>query len=201
MIWSLSTSIRWMPVFLLGITTLGCGNPQAPNYPGADIEPMAVGNTWEYQSVEIDGSKSTLKRVITSATSIDGEVQFHYTIYTPRHNPLLPNAGYDQLVRKDAIYIVFPNERPTKIVPLNPKAGETWENKLENATDKYKVESIDESVTTPAGKFKCVVVLNEMEDRKGKHFVRFYFARGVGLVRTIYDDGVEELLVKYKVVK
>tara|TARA_R110002111_G_scaffold247140_5_gene310236 strand:+ start:48834 stop:49934 length:1101 start_codon:yes stop_codon:yes gene_type:complete len=156
---------------------------------------MKVGNSWLYRVTEPDGTVRRVLRTISETKMVEGEVVFHYSVIDPddQHD----FGGYDQLIRDGAIYVSFDYEQVLmKIVPLSPKLGESWESKATKYKDTYKIVSLDETVETPAGTFNCVAVLNEITDQKGTHKATFYFAPGVGVVRTAYDDGTDERLLK-----
>lgn len=173
------------------------GNRDTKDTSQGAIEPMAVGNAWVYQVSDGNGSSWQIRRTITATRDLDGETAYHYSVVDLTDGSEF--EGYDQVLRKDGIYSVFAFDGVLrKQVPLRPKIGDLWKFPLGGVTETYTVTSTDEPVTTPAGTFKCTVVVNEVTDEKGPHKATFYFARGVGLVRTHYDDGGDEQLIEYK---
>lgn len=160
---------------------------------------MKVGNSWLYRVTESNGTVRRVLRTISETKRVEGEVVYHYTVIDP--DDQYDFGGYDQLYREGAVYFAF-EHAPIfqKILPAAPKMGESWESKGLKYKDTYKIVSLDKTVETPAGTFKCVAVLNESVDRKGTNQVTFYFAPGVGVVRTSYDDGTDELLLKANIV-
>jgi uncharacterized protein YgiM (DUF1202 family) len=77
-------------------------------------------------------------------------------------------------------------------IQSNPKVGETWEINID-ATDvqfkyTYTVESVNETVTVPAGTFKNVIEIKKIDSLGNTDY--FYFAPGIGLILT--NDGTKD---------
>lgn len=66
-----------------------------------------------------------------------------------------------------------------------------------NVTDEWKVEAVDEVVSVPAGRFKCIRVKKTGTSSEANK--TWWFARGIGKVKE--EGGQREELVMYAVVK
>jgi hypothetical protein len=129
-------------------------------------------------------------------------------------------AGVDYV--GDDELLLLGRDEPTRVLPLEPEVGQSWDQHHsmfatpEGGGGKMgwsaRVESLA-SLRVPAGTFRDVVVIhstytNESEYEHGpatRVFYEDYYARGVGLVRSVTRDTeggservVEQVLLEYR---
>lgn len=162
------------------------------------IEPMNVGNTWHYKVTDPGGSVRAIYRTITKKTIIKGNVTiYRYTVTDSNSGDVV--GGYDQYVRNGDVFISYDHlDYDEKIIPRLPIFGEAWVYEFSGGRSLYTVVSLDEVVDTSAGSFRCIKIDNETslipyETEK----MELYFSKDVGLVRTVYSDGSEDILLDF----
>ena len=167
----------------------------------SSFEPMAVGNTWLYQVTQSDGQVSQLRRTITKVQVINGVEHYYYAVVDPEYGDVV--GSYQQYVVNGALFVSYPNI-PTseKLISNSPSVGDTWSYNVGGESSVFTITSTDTVFETPAGSFVCAIVVNEIKD--GSELVEkitFFFAKGVGVVRELYHDGSENILLSYSFVE
>jgi hypothetical protein len=81
-------------------------------------------------------------------------------------------------------------------MPEHPRRGDGWRTAYQPGVveDQASVASVDDDVTTPAGKYDDLVVLDTSSPLTPGVAMRSFYARGVGLVEAVATEGPISLL-------
>ena len=188
-----------------------------PADPDKSIIPLALGNTWTYQSEEIqaDGTKKLLedgdpgegiKAVFVNEQGasyyLSGEEFGLWSNSTPRGNEdaiieINEETLKLELIDKPTVYYQYPVKKGTKYDLF-------FGQKLDEAFSTMTVAELDVKITVPAGTFSCIKY--EMREKStGMLETVDYVSPGIGLIRNeYYEEGKVaggSVLAKYKIHK
>ena len=156
--------------------------------------PVKVGDTWTYkiagqdQKIQIKISKHEKVGDVTCAVlevSVGGNVVATEYV-SPQADGVYRLKGMNQDVTP-----------PLRFLKLPPKKGDTWkiDSKVGPLQVKGDCSTEEGDVTVPAGKYKAMVVKNDLELGGMKVTTTYYFAKDVGMVKQIADiNGVNIVL-------
>jgi len=170
-----------------------------------ELVPLKIGNTWDYEYTDYDGSDQMKVNVTTTVVSdIQYQGERHFLMQHTEHatgESKIPQVYH--INKADAYYMILleDNEEPETVKFNYPTF--TGDIIHEDEYYKYYVEKVDHIYTTPAGMFKCIKYVY-IWYLNGNEFGRFinYFAPGIGKVATeIYGtttlSGIHNLEKKY----
>jgi hypothetical protein len=164
--------------------------------PAADYFPLRVGDSWTYRNIS-DESQYTLK-VLAEEPQTDGATRYQVELHAgviilklfskTKEWVLLHAERYPEHEGMEAKY-----EPPRNYLPNPPKPGFTWTWKgrdytQSEVTEKGEVNGF-ETVTVPAGNFRAMKVVNEVSSGSAVMRKTYWYADGVGLVKTTTTGG------------
>jgi hypothetical protein len=171
------------PVMLLSLSL-----PSAPDTEPKPFHPTAVGTKWVYQNDDREQTvvletveKQGTRTVVTLVEHLKGDETHPYETMAIAGNGLF---------RVDVIGLK--GKQPMCLLQLPPKAGDKWEIPLaDKPLGPMTVSTIAlEEVTVPAGTYKAWRVEANFP---GKPIGTCWFAPGVGLVKSTWSGGKQEL--------
>ncbi len=147
---------------------------------GGYILPAAVGNYWIYQTT-ITTTDTTYARQdtlrVAGTETRNGSLWYDFRYGT--------NTNATFLFRNiESGLKIYANNTESLLYPYPAAKDATSQANIGNGWVAVKVTSINESVTTPVGTFKCYCYsYNEGSDKTYKD----YMAQGVGYIRRVYQ--------------
>ncbi|MDP9003866.1 MAG: hypothetical protein M3N12_03645 [Verrucomicrobiota bacterium] len=168
----------------------------APLASVADFFPLRVGDSWKYRNTSGD-AEYTLN-ILSEEPQADGStrctmekmagVRILYSFSKPPGWVLLHSEGYPEHEGLEARY-----EPAKQYLPNPAKVGFQWTSSSKDpaqteVTEKSKVVGF-ENVTVPAGKFRAIKVVSEVTGGVAHMTKSYWYADGVGLVKTTTDGG------------
>ncbi|MBN1293192.1 MAG: hypothetical protein JXB48_15245 [Candidatus Latescibacteria bacterium] len=195
-----------------------------------DYYPLNIGNYWVSGSVPINESDFQ-QRIETQTVEKNEKVNGNECSKIDSKKSEAGEAYWSHWIGKDEggniVEYAFGTEKwiltdwkpPHIIIPKDISQGKTWENRVEGYTDvypdsvfyavhSYQVESIDETVTVPAGTFEnCLKIRGIIRNYEGETdtILVIYYAKGIGRIKKIIErpdgDDFKSELIEYKIVK
>jgi hypothetical protein len=172
---------------------MGIGVPRAR---AADYFPLQEGNQWTYSPSY--GDKGNRIDTIVGSEVVNDTLTYIWN----RQEAPDDNYNEKRWIAKDnssvGFYKIWSNEGidpavtvnpPWSMIPLEPKVGDTWIQELTlgnlHVRSTFYVESIDDTVTVPAGTFtNCVRIreLNEITEGSSTEYEyeKHWYAPGIG---------------------
>jgi len=156
---------------------------------GTEYYPLQVGATWHYRFTQ----GKTVTRVVKHEKI--GEIQC--AVLETKHNDKVVFRNHVALT-KDGICLIGTDGKkavpPVLQLPAAPTKDFAWEvDSNEEGTihrGAYSVQSVDEPIEVPAGKYSTICVVGEnVESGKASGKAKIHFAKGVGPVRVEFDFG------------
>ena len=168
---------------------------QKPPQVTADYFPLRVGDSWTYRNSEAGGY--TLK-VLSEEPQEGGPARYLVEV---RSEVIIQNvfskAGDWVLLHSEN----YPEHEGLKAAYEPPRqylrnplvAGQKWEWSGKDPTqverhETYRVVGL-EDITVPAGKFRAMKVVSEISSGPGRMTKTYWYAEGVGLVKTTTEGG------------
>ncbi|NOU47077.1 MAG: hypothetical protein HOO86_08450 [Bacteroidales bacterium] len=177
--------------------------------------PLAIGNYWIYQSVEIDSAGNETIRPKIDSVTISHDTTINnkqYFILEGTNNPMTPNWGIIAIFRDSSGYLV---NNQGEILFTENNFTDTLYYKVErNNQDTlysitYKMEASTNPVTVPAGIFNVlnfkgtVFTPREIPGVDNPRYLNTYYAKKVGKILQSYfylssPIIIEKRLIRYK---
>jgi hypothetical protein len=168
----------------------------APPASAADYFPLRVGDSWNYRNTSGDAEYSL--KILSEEQQADGStryvmeklagVKILYSFSKPPGWVLLHLEDYPEHEGLKATY------EPARQYLQNPlKAGFKWTSTSKDPTQTDVTENNEvvgfETVKVPAGKFRAMKVVSEVTGGVAHMIKSYWYADGVGLVKTTTDGG------------
>lgn len=156
--------------------------PKDAGRPGNEYYPLTVGTTWVYK---VAGNETTVRVAGVERLGKEDCLRMETAVAGGKVSELLA-------VRADGVYRVKVKDdalkNPVKVLAFPVKLGAAWDIDSGfggvDIKGKMTVKGLREKVKTPAGEFEAVLVeSSDVEVGGAKVQMRFWYAKGVGLVR------------------
>jgi hypothetical protein len=185
---------------LVPITALAAPAPKGK--PAAYYHPTKEGDTQVYESRSGD-SVSEYTTVVKKVEAADGRLKV--TI----EREMAAGKGLPTTLEVSAAGVYRPaagkdGGDPVPVLKLPAKVGDSWSPPLSgksNVVMTYTVAAVDEEVEVPAGKFKTIRVQAAANLGGKEAKMTYWYAPGVGLVKSSTDTGGPERIVVLKAFK
>jgi hypothetical protein len=191
--------VRTLAAIALATLALGSGaaarKPEPAKKTDADYFPLHVGDSWTYRNSESGGY--TLKvlseepqegGVVRYVLEFRSEVIIQNLFSKTGGWVLLHAENYPEHEGLKATY-----EPPKQFLPNPPVVGQKWEWTGKDPTQMERHENNRiagfENITVAAGKFRAVKVISEISGGAAPMTKTFWYASGVGLVKSITQGG------------
>lgn len=182
----------------LGIMLTACAKDDNPAGPGSPefsnaYYPMTAGSTWTFV-VEQGGSF-----MMEYSSTIDGDTIIDGKTYVRAHTTLTSGNSYARIESNGDVFSVSsPGGPELKVLKGNPKNGDSWslDRSVKGTTNYYtfSVGNADTVCTVRGRAYNDVVRINMVDSviLMGQKYQvesgRYFFAKGVGLVRSEFDQ-------------
>lgn len=188
--------------FSLGLSLAHAKDPKTRGQAGDALTPLAMGNTWVYESDDDD---------ILTTDRIEGHVLFDgrpwYVLRSYEREAGEP-VGKDEDLNSDlwlamidghecdAFTLTSEEDEDFGVLKLDTVSqyyrypatlGETYKPNADDPTMVMTVTALNEKVKTKAGEFECVVYKETSTEDAGYSFTS-YVAPGVGIVKNVTVD-------------
>lgn len=196
----------------IGIMLTACAkddNPTGPGNPGSGFSnpyyPMTTGSTWTFV-VEQRGSF-----MMEYTSTIDGDTVIDGKTYIRAHSTVSTGNSYARIESNGDVYSVSsPGGVELKVLKGNPGNGDSWalDRNVQGTTNYYtfSVGNADTVCTVRGRAYDNVVRVNMVDSviLLGQKYQvesgRYFFAKGVGLVRSEFDQtGINVDLTAYSI--
>ena len=149
--------------------------------------PIAIGRRLTYDFVSADGKqRGQFESVLYGKVTL-GTVTLYREAAVAGGNRL-PDNNVVKAERAVAFYPFAGGENPFLRIPFPLKPGMTYEYALPNGKARARVEG-PVAVTVPAGKFTCLLCVEEREAEGERWEQRYWIAPGTGTVKMIVRVG------------
>ena len=183
----------------LGAAAVGTGASAAkpkPVKPEADYFPLRVGESWTYRNTSDDSQYSF--KVLAEELPAGGAPRYQVELRAGVivHKSFSKEDGWvllwaDRYVEHEGLEVKY--DPPKKFLQNPLKAGSswTWQGKDYTQVDVTEKNAVIgfETVTVPAGKFRAMKVVSEVSDSNAVMTKTYWYADGVGLVKTTTVGG------------
>jgi hypothetical protein len=162
----------------------------------ADYFPLRVGDSWTYRNTSGDGEYSL--RVLSEEEQPDGSTRYLVEMLSgvKIHSWFSKNSGWvlmhgERYPEHEGLEVKY---EPAKQYLQNPLvAGSKWGWKGKDYTQTERSENNQvvgfEKVTVPAGKFRAMKVVSQIEGAGAPMTKTCWYADGVGLVKSTTEAG------------
>ena len=163
-----------------------------------DYFPLRTGNSWMYQSTTADGKHSEFTIKVLNEATENGDTQYlveTVSTFQPIHDWYSKPSGWVLLHKEEYVKSGTKGEfQPTRQLLKNPLAdGDswTWKGKGMMGLDIEESNRVSgpETVSVPAGKFSAMKVTTQVVQGGSPVTKTYWYAPGVGLVKSITDTG------------
>ena len=162
----------------------------------ADYFPLRVGDSWTYRNTSGDGEYSL--KVLSEEKQPDGSTRYLVEMLSgvKIHSWFSKNSGWvlmhgERYPEHEGLEVKY---EPAKQYLQNPLvAGSKWGWKGKDYTQTERSENNHvvgfEKVTVPAGKFRAMKVVSQIEGAATPVTKTYWYADGVGLVKSTTEGG------------
>jgi len=191
-------SLSFSLVLVSGLLLTACGGP--------DFYPLAVGNRWEMQSSSTltttiyqptESTTTTTGPAISSTLEITGIEKMASGEDVFVIGTTTAGVSMTLYARKDGSslyqYVSMSDTEAFYTEPLDLKAGTTWSSTSMGVTSTSKVEEEGVTVTVPAGTYTDCLAISRKTSSPGSPTVMEYRANGVGVVKVISHQEMEQV--------
>lgn len=168
----------------------GLNNPPAD---GSIIMPLAIGNTWTYEStyVGVDDPETY------TMTSTGVETVADVSVTTVEYSGMIPISIYYVYYRNNAGNLYFYGDMfeeydtPDLLCKSTCSVGDSWYR----SGVTWEVIATSESVTVPEGTYDCIH-MRDTVDEGGGRVTDIWYAIGVGMIKSVGDTQTDVLISK-----
>jgi len=179
---------------VLIIVVLGCRGKEEEKTPAIDlgqpqrigniILPLKVGTSWIYHVYAMDTSTQKMRVFLIDTMRVLRDTVIENTRW---HEIDGLQGGHGYAVNwSDGLWFVRPGDQPFLFAKYPAEAGDEYKSVISGVEVTTKVVASDQKVTSPAGEFFCYKYAQSVGPDKVT--TNYYFAPGVGLIRTEIMD-------------
>jgi hypothetical protein len=159
--------------------------------PPPDYYPLKVGSKWNYK-MEVNGNPVKCRTEITKVETIDGKKLHRLDVFI---NDKVVAASEHLSANEKGVFrnriSGLEADPPLCLIKHPATKGATWTEEVRVGAEKVKANCVagEEEIKVPAGSYKALTVDIETTANNMKVTTKYWFVKGVGVVKQIYKMG------------